>query len=158
MNVLVGAMRSDAPRHAVMRTALEALRASPEPFALCDPVLSGVLRVLTHPRVFSPPTPTAAALQFVQVLRATPNALVLPPGPRHWGLFVDLLERAPAAGNLVSDAWIGALAIEHGCEVLSDDADYARLPVVRWRRPDPGSRPSVSASLDRSPSSGHAHR
>jgi hypothetical protein len=55
VNVLVGAMRSDA------------------------------LRVLTHPRVFSPPTPTAAVLQFVQVLRATPNALVLPPGPRHWG-------------------------------------------------------------------------
>ena len=135
VNVLVGAMRSDAPRHVVMREALEALRASPEPFALCDPVLSGALRVLTHPRIFAPPTPIAAALRFVQVLRGTPNALMLMPGPRHWEIFVDLLERAPAAGNLVSDAWIGALAIEHGCEVLSDDADFARLPGVRWRRP-----------------------
>lgn len=135
VNVLVGAMRSDAPRHAVMREALEALRTSPEPFALCDPVLIGALRVLTHPRIFAPPTPIAAALRFVQVLRDTPNALVLVPGPRHWEIFVDLLESAPAAGNLVSDAWIGALAIEHGCEVLSDDADFARLPGVRWRRP-----------------------
>lgn len=135
VNVLVGAMRSDAPRHVVMREALEALRASPEPFALCDPVLSGALRVLTHPRIFAPPTPIAAALRFVQVLRGTPNALMLMPGPRHWEIFVDLLESVPAAGNLVSDAWIGALAIEHGCEVLSDDADFARLPGVRWRRP-----------------------
>jgi toxin-antitoxin system PIN domain toxin len=135
VNVLVGAMRSDAPRHAIMRGALEALRASPEPFALCDPVLSGTLRILTHPRVFTPPTPMPDALHFVHVLRASPNALMLAPGPRHWALFVELLERAPAAGNLVSDAWIGALAMEHGCDVLSDDADFARLPGVRWRRP-----------------------
>ena len=135
VNVLVGAMRTDAPRHDVMRAVLESLRASPEPFALCDPVLSGALRILTHPRIFTPPTPTPAALHFVQVLRSSPNALMLAPGPRHWALFVELLERAPAVGNLVSDAWIAALALEHGCEVLSDDADFARLPGVRWRRP-----------------------
>lgn len=135
VNVLVGAMRTDAPRHDVMRAVLESLRASPEPFALCDPVLSGALRILTHPRIFTPPTPAPAALHFVQVLRSSPNALMLAPGPRHWALFVELLERAPALGNLVSDAWIAALALEHGCEVLSDDADFARLPGVRWRRP-----------------------
>ncbi len=135
VNVLVGAMRTDAPRHDVMRAALESLRASPEPFALCDPVLSGALRILTHPRIFTPPTPAPAALHFVHVLRSSPNALMLAPGPRHWALFVELLERAPAVGNLVSDAWIAALALEHGCEVLSDDADFARLPGVRWRRP-----------------------
>jgi uncharacterized protein len=135
VNVLVGAMRNDAPRHATMRTILEDLRASPEPFALCDPVLSGVLRVLTHPRVFIPPTPTPLALNFVRVLRASPNAVVLTPGARHWEIFVELIESTSAIGNLVSDAWIGALAIEHGCEVLSDDADFARLPGVRWRRP-----------------------
>ena len=135
VNVLVGAMRTDAPRHDVMRAVLESLRASPEPFALCDPVLSGALRILTHPRIFTPPTPAPAALHFVQVLRSSPTALMLAPGPRHWALFVELLERAPALGNLVSDAWIAALALEHGCEVLSDDADFARLPGVRWRRP-----------------------
>jgi toxin-antitoxin system PIN domain toxin len=91
--------------------------------------------VLTHPRVFQPPTPVADAIGFMQVLRASPNALVLSPGPRHWELFLDLVSRAPAVGNLVSDAWIAALAIEHGCEVLSDDTDFARLPGVRWRRP-----------------------
>lgn len=136
VNVLVGAMRTDSPRHGVMRAVLESLRASPEPFALCDPVLSGALRVLTHPRVFVPPTPTVDAVRFVQAVRSSPNAIVLAPGPRHWRLFVDLVAEAPASGNLVSDAWIAALAIEHGCEVLSDDADFARLPGVRWRRPE----------------------
>lgn len=136
VNVLVGAMRTDSPRHSVMCSALDALRASPEPFALCEPVLSGALRVLTHPRVFVPPTPATDAVRFVQALRASPNALVLSPGGRHWELFVRLVEHAPAIGNLVSDAWIGALAMEHGCEVLSDDTDFARLPGVRWRRPE----------------------
>lgn len=128
-------MRTDSPRHVVMRAVLESLRASPEPFALCDPVLSRALRVLTHPRIFVPPTPTEDAVRFVQALRSSPNAIVVSPGPRHWALFLDLLAQAPAAGNLVSDAWIAALAIEHGCEVLSDDADFARLPGVRWKRP-----------------------
>jgi len=135
VNVLVGALRADAPRHQVMRATLDALRASPEPFALCDPVLSGTLRILTHPRIFDPPTPSALAAQFLRVVRESPNAIVLAPGVRHWEIFVAMVEQLPSAGNLVSDAWIGALAIEHGCEVLSDDADFVRLPGVRWRRP-----------------------
>lgn len=136
VNVLVGAMRTDAPRHDVMRRCLEALRGSPEPFAVCDVVLSGAIRVLSHPRVFSPPTPIADVLRFVQVLRDTPNVVVLSPGERHWSLFTALLANASATGNLVTDAWLAALAIEHGCEVVSDDADFARLPGVRWRRPE----------------------
>lgn len=135
VNVLVGAMRTDSPRHAVMRETLAALRAAPEPFGLSDVVLSGALRVLTHPRVFSPPTPMADALQFVRAVRETPNAMVLTPGPRHWSLFTALVHESQAAGNLVTDAWLGALAIEHGCEMLSDDTDFARFPAVRWRRP-----------------------
>lgn len=136
VNVVVGAMRTDAPRHHVMRRCVETLRSSPEPFGLCDPVLSGTLRVLTHPRVFSPPTPLPLAVEFVQRLRESPNAIVLAPGERHWALFTQLIVQAQATGNLVSDAWIGALALEHGCEVVSDDVDFARLPGVRWRRPE----------------------
>lgn len=135
VNVLVAALRSDAPRHQVMRSTLDALRDSPEPFALCDPVLSGALRILTHPRIFNPPTPVDVAVQFLRAVRESPNAIVLAPGARHWELFIAMVGQLPSAGNLVSDAWIGALAIEHGCEVLSDDADFARLPGVRWRRP-----------------------
>lgn len=135
VNVLVGAMRTDAPRHDVMRQTLATLRESPEPFALCDVVLSGAIRVLSHPRVFSPPTPLADTMRFVRLLRESPNAVVVAPGPRHWELFTSLVVSASATGNLVTDAWIGALAIEHGCAVLSDDADFARFAEVRWQRP-----------------------
>lgn len=135
VNVLVAAMRADSPRHAVMRDCLAGLRSQREPFGLADIVLASTLRILTHPRIFAPPTPLEDAELFVRVLRETPNALMLTPGDRHWGIFMDLVRRAPAKGNLVSDAWLGALAIEHGCEVLSDDADFGRLPGVRWRRP-----------------------
>ena len=98
-------------------------------------MLAGTLRVLTHSRVFVPPTPLHQALEFVDALRDTPNAVLVSPGPRHWTLFRDLVNQAYATGNLVSDAWHAALAIEHGCEWISDDADFARFPGLRWRRP-----------------------
>lgn len=137
VNVLVAAMREDAPRHGVLKAYVEALRRAPEPFGLSELVLAGTLRVLTHPRVFSPPTPVNQAVGYVTALRNTPNAAIVAPGPRHWELFLGLLESSGAAGNLVSDAWHAALAIEHGCEWVSDDADFARFPGLRWRRPAP---------------------
>ena len=135
VNVLVTAMRKDAPGHARLRTYLEALRSAQEPFAISDLVLSGALRILTHPRVFTPPTPLRAALTFIDTVRRSPNAVVVAPGPRHWGIFVSLLDTSGARGNLVADAWHAALAIEHGCEWISDDADFARFPALRWKRP-----------------------
>ena len=75
---------------------------------------------LTHPRVFVPPSPSDVSRAFVAALRSTPNAVIVAPGPRHWELFVSLLEQSGAIGNLVSDAWHAALAIEHGCEWITD--------------------------------------
>ena len=135
VNVLVNAMRDAAPRHLVAKAYLEGLREAPEPFGLSELVLAGALRVLTHPRVFVPPTPVASAMAFVDLLRDTPNAVLVAPGPRHWAIFRDLLSASGAIGNLVSDAWHAALAIEHGCEWITDDADFARFPGLRWRRP-----------------------
>ncbi|MBK8247659.1 MAG: type II toxin-antitoxin system VapC family toxin [Gemmatimonadetes bacterium] len=135
VNVLVNAMRDAAPRHQIAKAYLEGLREAPEPFGLSELVLAGALRVLTHPRVFVPPTPVASAMAFVDLLRDTPNAVLVAPGPRHWAIFRDLLSASGAIGNLVSDAWHAALAIEHGCEWITDDADFARFPGLRWRRP-----------------------
>lgn len=135
VNVLVAAMRQDAPRHQELNAYIDGLRRSPEPFGLSDLALSGTLRVLTHPRVFNPPTPPDIARAYVMALRSTPNAVVVAPGPRHWDLFVGLLEQSGAIGNLVPDAWHAALAIEHGCEWISDDTDFSRFPGLRWRRP-----------------------
>jgi toxin-antitoxin system PIN domain toxin len=135
VNVVVTAMREDAPRHGAVKAFLEDLRRAPEPFGLSDLVLSGSLRVLTHPRVFVPPSPRDLARAYITALRSTPNAVVVAPGPRHWELFLGLLEATGAMGNLVSDAWHAALAIEHGCEWISDDSDFSRFPGLRWKRP-----------------------
>src|SRR5690348_5820349 len=138
VNVLVTAMREDAPRHSEVNAYVEGLRRAPEPFGLSDLVLSGALRILTHPRVFVPPSPPDIAWAFVTVLRSSPNAVIVAPGPRHWELFTGLLEKSGAIGNLVSDAWHAALAIEHGCEWITDDTDFSRFPGLRWRRPGQG--------------------
>jgi toxin-antitoxin system PIN domain toxin len=135
VNVLVSAMREDAPRHEVMKGYLERLRRAPEPFGVSELVLSAALRVLTHPRVFVPPTPLEAAVAWVVALRATPNLVLVAPGPRHWEIFLDLLDETGAIGNLIPDAWHAALALEHGCEWISDDADFGRFPQLRWSRP-----------------------
>ena len=135
VNVLVTAMRKDAPRHREINAYVEGLRLAAEPFGVSDLVLSGTLRVLTHPRVFAPPSPPDVARGYVAAIRSTPNVVLVAPGPRHWDLFVELLEKSGVIGNLVSDAWHAALAIEHGCEWISDDTDFSRFPGLRWRRP-----------------------
>jgi hypothetical protein len=135
VNVLVYSFREDADRHAEFRAWFDTRVASPEAFGVSDLVLSGVLRVLTHPRVFVPPTPVAKALAFAAAVRAQPNCVLLQPGERHWRIFTDLCARADAKGNLVVDAYHAALAIEHGCEWITTDRDYARFPALRWRHP-----------------------
>jgi toxin-antitoxin system PIN domain toxin len=135
VNVLVYAHREDAARHVEFRRWLEASLDSPSGCAVSELVLSGCLLVLTHPRVFDPPTPLHRAIEYVTMLRDHPRLTVLTPGPRHWELFLDLCRRAEARGNLVSDAYHAALAIETGSEWITTDRDYARFPSLRWRHP-----------------------
>ena len=106
---------------------------------MADLVLSGFLRVVTHPRVFQDPSPLEAALEFVSQIRARPNCVVLAPGERHWTIFEGLLGATRANGNLVPDAYFAALAIEHGADWVTTDRDYARFPGLRWRHPLGGS-------------------
>lgn len=135
VNVLVAAYRDDAPGHAPLRDWLITEISSGSPFGLADVVLSGFLRVVTHPRIFKEPTPLADALDFLGALRSRPNRVTVSTGPRHWGLFVGLCELAGAKGNLVPDAFLAALAIESGAEWITTDRDYARFPGLRWRNP-----------------------
>lgn len=108
---------------------------SDEAFGVSDLLLAGFLRVVTHPRVFSPPTPTPSALEFAEALRSQPNAVPVAPGLRHWGIFTRLCEEAGARGNLVADSYLAALAIESGSEWITTDRDYSRFPGLRWRHP-----------------------
>jgi uncharacterized protein len=139
VNVLVYAFRTDSPHHAEHRAWLESLLASDEAYAVSDHVLAGFLRIVTHPRVFHPPTPIELALAFAQAFRERPNAVPVTPGQRHWDIFSRLCQQSGARGNLVPDAWLAALAMEAGCEFITTDRDYARFPGLRWRHPLDGS-------------------
>jgi predicted nucleic acid-binding protein len=75
------------------------------------------------------------ALAFCERLMERPTAAFLQPGARHWGIMVDLIERSGVRGAMVSDAYLAALAIEHGCQLVTTDSDFARFPALLWRHP-----------------------
>lgn len=135
VNVLVYAHRSELPEHAACRSWLEELVNADAAFGLADLVLSGFLRIVTHPRVFRTPTPVGEALAVVSSLREQPNRVPLEPGPRHWSIFERLCRSSRVRGNLIADAYLAALAIESGCEWVTTDRDYARFDGLRWRSP-----------------------
>lgn len=135
VNVLVYAFRRDAPAHAGYNEWLNERVRAREPFGVSELVFSSVVRLLTHPSVFSPPERTENAFAFLDAVRGQPNCVVISPGVRHWEIFRQLCAQANAKGNLVPDAYLAALAIEHGCELITTDRDFARFPGLRWRHP-----------------------
>ncbi len=140
VNVLVYAHREDATDHTAYRDWLRGLLEADQAYAVSDLVLGGFLRVVTHARVFDPPTPLARATAFAEAIRSQPNAVPVAPGPRHWEIFGRLCREAGAKGSLVPDAYLAALAIESGSEWITTDRNYARFPRLRWRHPLSGER------------------
>jgi uncharacterized protein len=135
VNVLVYAHREDVPDHQAYREYLEAQLAAPSPFGISELVLSGFLRVVTHPKVFLQPTPLTQALGFTDAVRGRPNCVIQAPGPRHWELFSSLCTAANAVGNAIPDAYHAALALETSSEWITTDRGFARFPGLRWRHP-----------------------
>lgn len=135
VSVLVYAMREDAERHSEYSAYLRRVLGGAEAVGVSDMVLSGAVRILTHRRIFRPPTPMGLAVDFAEFVRASPNVLSVSPGARHWEIFTELCRTTNAVGGLVTDAWFAALAIEQGCEWVSADRDFARFPGLRWRHP-----------------------
>ena len=135
VNVLVYAYRAEATQHQRYRRWLETVANGDETFALASVVLSGFVRVVTHPRIFRPPSPIDHAVGFAEDLLGQGSCLLIHPGPRHWAIFARLCRENEAQGNLVSDAYLAALAIESGCEIVTCDRDFARFKGLRWRHP-----------------------
>ena len=135
VNVLVYAYRAEAQDHERYAAWLRKAIASEQAYGVSELVLSGFLRIVTHPRVMKQPAPIDAALAFAQALRTQPNAVRLEPGARHWEIFERLCRDAGATGNLVPDAYLAAIAIEHGADFVTTDRDFARFSGLRWRHP-----------------------
>ena len=133
VNVLIYAHREDAPEHERYAAWVRSLTEAEEPFAVSEIVLAGFLRIVTNARIFDPATPMDTALTFCQRLVDWPRAVLVAPSRRHWDLFTGLC--GGIRGPRVADAYLAALAIEHGCELITTDADFARFPGLRWRHP-----------------------
>ena len=133
VDVLVNAFRDDAVHHDRCRAWLVEAASRREPVGFSELVLSGVLRILTHPRIFHPPTPTEEAGVFVDALLAQPAATPLRPGSAHWRIFRGLLATRLPTGNRIPDAYHAALAIEHGCEWVTLDRGFAMYAGLRSR-------------------------
>ena len=135
VNVLVYAHRSDADDHSRYREWLESLVNSDLAYGMSDLVLSGFLRIVTHPRIFREPSPFDKAFAFAAELRDRSNRVDIRPGERHWEIFERLCRESGAKGNLIPDAYLAALAIETGSEWISTDRNFARFKGLNWRHP-----------------------
>lgn len=135
INVLIYAHREDAPEHDRYAAWLRRLAGGPEPFALSSFTLGGFLRIVTNPKIFDPATPLETAIDFCEKLLERPLAVMIQPSRRHGSILVDLLRRTEIQGAGVSDVHLAALAIEHGCELVTTDGDFGRFPDLRWRHP-----------------------
>ena len=133
VSLVLSAGMPESPHHAVCRERLEGLLGSGDTFALSDLVLAAVVRIATNPRVWKKPASAARAFAFVGSLRDHPDAVSIAPGPRHFGLFQKLATAAGSRGPDTTDAYLAALALEHGCEWWTADAGFARFPGLRWR-------------------------
>jgi toxin-antitoxin system PIN domain toxin len=135
VNVLVAAHREDAAQHRICHQWLSSQLHGDGEFGVSPQVLSAVIRIETHPRIFATPTPLDHVLGFANLLLERPNCTVVEPGPRHWQIFCDLCRKTKASQNLVQDAWFAALAIEFGCTWITLDRDFERFDGLRWREP-----------------------
>lgn len=135
VNLLVYAHRVESPEHERYAEWLIETAQGPEPFALSELGASGFVRIVTNQKIWDEPTTLDDALEFIQRLRARSNARLLTHGPESWNIFAQLCRAARARGKLVADAYHAALAIEHGCEFITADADFGRFPGLRQRHP-----------------------
>ncbi|HME04051.1 MAG TPA: type II toxin-antitoxin system VapC family toxin [Solirubrobacteraceae bacterium] len=136
VNVVLAAHRDDHPDFQVARTWLQQTLDEGSPFAVVDLVAGAFLRITTNRRIFPIPTPLDAAFAYLKALRAQPTHIMLAPGAQHLGLLEQLCRSAEASGDLVADAQLAAIAVEHAAELVSFDRDFARFDALTWHKPE----------------------
>lgn len=133
VNVVLQAFMPHSPNHALCRELVESVANSGEAFGVSDLVLAAVVRIATNPKVFKPAATTKRAFEFAAALREHEHAVAIAPGARHWRIFRDLVDASGIRGSDATDAYLAALAIEHGCSWWTTDRDFGRFGGLRWR-------------------------
>ena len=129
-NVLVYSEIISSSHHETARALLTQLAEGSVPWAIPWPCIYEFLRVVTHPRVFSPPVPIAIAIHDLDQILASPTLVLLSETERHGDVMKIVLKDAGVTGNLLHDAYIAALCVEHGIsELVTGDRDFSRFPI-----------------------------
>jgi uncharacterized protein len=133
-NILIYADRAELPLHDVALAALTRLAEGDEPWAIQVFCIGEFLRVVSHPRVFDPPTPIQDAWISMNALLESPSARLLTPGLSYMTLLRQQLEESGVTGNCVFDAQIAAVCLEHGIQtLLTEDRDFSRFSALQPR-------------------------
>jgi len=135
VNVLVYAHREDVKDHKAYRDWLESVVNSNIAYGYSELVLSGFMRVVTHPKVFEKPSSPEVAIAFAQQIRSAGHAVCLAPGRGHWDLFLQCVQSISVTGNDIPDAYHAALALEWDCEWVTTDKGFRRFKGLRVRHP-----------------------
>jgi len=134
-NLLVYAHVGSVPQHDRARSWLDGALGGVSRVGLPWPSLLGFLRLVTNPRVFRRPEPMADAWAQVAAWLEADVAWIPQPTERHQDVLASLLVAPGMQANLVPDAHLAALAIEHGLTLCSTDGDFGRFAALRWRNP-----------------------
>lgn len=135
-NLLVYAHRADSPWHEAATAVVAELAAGSAPWAIPWPCLHEFLAIVTHPRIFAPPTPLDRAVDQVEAWMESPTLRVLGESPAYWRTFRDMALAGRLAGPVVHDGRVAALCLDHGvAELWSADRDFTRFPGLSVRNP-----------------------
>ncbi len=135
VNLLIYAYNEDVHFHEPARRWWEQLANGAERIGLPWVVAAGFVRIVTQHRTAIRPVSPERAVDLISEWLSLPHVAPLNPGAQHLDIFRRLVVAAGVGGNLVSDAHIAALAIEHQAEVHSNDSDFGRFPGLRWQNP-----------------------
>jgi uncharacterized protein len=134
-NLLLYAVNSAEPLHAKSKRWLETSLSDAEPFAFDVTVLLAFLRISTRAGIFAQPLKLKQAFELINLWLDQPCALIIEPTTQHFAILLDLLQPLGSGGNLIADAHLAALAIEHGATLYSADNDFSRFQGLDWTNP-----------------------
>ncbi len=135
VTLYIYAFRPDSEHHEQHRDWLTAHLSGYEPFGVSEMVLSSFIRIVTNSRIFRRPETPETALAFCDAVLNTPAAVRVRPGPRHWEIFEDLCRTLRIRGNGAPDAYLAALALEHGATLATHDHGFRRFAGLRVEVP-----------------------
>ncbi|HBC87105.1 MAG TPA: PIN domain nuclease [Lentisphaeria bacterium] len=134
-NILLYAEDTLNPLNHKARLWLDKQLSDESPVCFCWTTINAFLRISTNRRVFSNPLTISQAISRVQSWTEQPSVRLIHPTDNHWDILKELIVEGQASANLVSDAHLAALAIEHGCILYSSDSDFSRFPKLKWKNP-----------------------